>query len=256
MPRASNGSVELYYETAGAGEPVVFVEDIGYGAWLWGWQASAIAGPYETIVWDNRGTGRSDVVSGPYTVDDMAGDLEAILADHGVRSAHVVGAGMGGMIALQYALDFSRARSLTLMGTAAAGVEVDVRVQLGDPRESLEAVLSTGFVETHLDAVDRIAEWRRDEDASEPAADAQAAAVEAFDVRDRLFEITVPVLVMHGTADSVAPPEVGQRLANDLPRGRLEQFEDGSHLFFIEQARLATDVLVGFIEGLDDEKVS
>lgn len=36
MPRATNRGVSLYYETAGDGDPVAFVADAGYGAWLWG----------------------------------------------------------------------------------------------------------------------------------------------------------------------------------------------------------------------------
>ncbi len=76
-------------------------------------------------MWDLRGTGRSDAPAGPYDVGTLAADLEAVLADHGVGSAHLVGAGPGGMVALQYAHQYSRARSLTLYCTAGSGDAID-----------------------------------------------------------------------------------------------------------------------------------
>ncbi len=82
MPTAHNRDVALYYEADGDGPTVVFINDVGYGAWLWGWHYDAVAGPYETVVWDLRGTGRSDAPAGPYDVATLAADLEAVLADH------------------------------------------------------------------------------------------------------------------------------------------------------------------------------
>lgn len=255
MPTATNDGVELYYETAGAGggvspastDPVVFVPDLGCGAWLWGWQAPALAGPREVITWDLRGTGRSSE-AGEYSITAMAGDLDAVLADHGVRSASVVGAGMGGMVALAYALEYSRAGRLVLLGTAADGDALDAAAFLAGP-DDLSALTSAGFREAYPDAVDRIAGWRRREDAPETVRRAHARAVEAFDVSDRLHEITAPALVAHGEADAVVPPEAGRDLAAGLPRGRFEGFTEGSHLFFVEQARLVSDALAGFLDG-------
>ncbi|MDY6818389.1 MAG: alpha/beta hydrolase [Halobacteriales archaeon] len=255
MPTATNQGVTLYYESDGDGngEPVVFIEDVGYGAWLWGWQAPTLSSRYgyRTIVWDNRGTGRSDAPEGPYTIETMAADLEAVLSTVGVRSAHLVGAGMGGMIALAYAHEYGRADSLTVLGTAASGEDVAVRAQLGDPRESLEAVTSEEFRAGHPEAIDRIVSWRRADDASPAATEAQATAVENFDITDHLYEITEPAIVLHGTADAVVPLDAGRRLAEGLPRGTIETFENGSHFVFIEQARLVTDAIADFLGSVE-----
>ncbi|RBI63270.1 alpha/beta hydrolase [halophilic archaeon] len=272
MPTAHNGDVELYYETEGPSdrETVAFVEDAGYGAWQWGWQHAAVAGPFESLVWDNRGTGRSDAppsaprradsgseAPGPYDVETMAADLEAVLSAHGARKAHVVGAGLGGMVALQYALDHSRARTLTLLGTSPGGprarpTPTDVREQLlvseksrDELRESLRPAMSEAFFAADPEEV---VEWRLAEDAGPAAQRAQFAAMDAFDASDRLYEITVPALVLHGTADRVVPVENGRSLAEDLPRGELREFEDGSHLFFLERSKDVNDELLGFLD--------
>jgi pimeloyl-ACP methyl ester carboxylesterase len=250
VPTASNDDVDLYYETAGSGDPVVFVPDLGCGAWLWGWQAPALAGPRETITWDLRGCGRSGGEAADSIVT-MARDLEAVLADHGVSRATVVGAGMGGLVALRYALEYSRAGRLALLGTTANGGQVDAGSFFGAP-DDLDALTTADFREAYPGAVEDIAAWREAEDASEAGKRAHAEAVADSDLSGRLHEITEPALVLHGEADAVVPVETGETLAEGLPRGSFERFAEGSHFFFVEQARLVSDVLAGFLEAEDD----
>ena len=247
MPTATNGSVDLYYETAGSGDPVVFVPDLGCGAWLWAWQVPALAGPYETITWDPRGTGRSSTAD-TYSIPALVSDLEAVLAGHGVRTAAVVGAGMGGMVALAAALESSRVDRLALLGTPAAGASFDSDAFLG-PLDDVSALASAGFRAAYPEEVERIVDWREHEDAPADVRADLAEGVAAFDVSDRLYEITAPALVVHGQADAVVSPDAGRDLADGLPRGRFEGFAEGSHFVFIEQARLVSDSLAGFLDA-------
>jgi len=54
-------------------------------------------------------------------------------------------------------------------------------------------------------------------------------ALRGFDVRRRLKEITVPVIVLHGTRDSVLPPSLGQELEDGLPKAELRLVKDAGH---------------------------
>ena len=266
MPVARNDGVSLYYETAADGASadadtgtgtVAFVGDAGFGAWQWGWQYAALAGPYRTLVADLRGAGRSDAPPGPYSVADLAADLDAVLADASVRKAHVVGAGLGGMVALQAAREGSRVRSLSLLGTAASGEAVDPRTLYADPadesalRESLSAALSEEFLDARPDEADRIVRWRAEDDAAPDAFEAQAAAVEGFDRSDSLYEVTTPALVVHGTADAAWPAEAGRELADGLPRGEFFGVADAGHLVHAEASGTVNDRLLGFLESLE-----
>lgn len=261
MPYADNDGVAVYYEVAESddsdAETVVLLADAGYGAWLWSWQYPALAGPYDVVVPNARGTGESDD-PGSYAVAAQAADLDAVLADAGVRKAHLVGAGMGGMVALQYALDFSRARTLTLLSTSpggprATGVREDARERLvvgnDDPdalRASLEPVASGELLETD-DLVERIVKWRFAEDAPLDTQRGHFDAMAAFDISDRLYEITTPALVLHGSDDRVIPAADGRLLADGLPKGEFREFP-GEHLFFVERSKDVNDALVGFLE--------
>lgn len=253
MPTASNDGVALHYESDGTGETVAFVNDVGAGAWLWSWQHGVVAGPSERLVWDLRGTGRSDGPPGPYSVSTMADDLEAVLADAGVASVHLVGAGLGGMIALAYADRYDRARSLTLFGTAASGDAVtdrlaDLRAPLDDP-DALARSLQTAFacdLSDHPHIRREMVQWRQADDAEPAAWDAQAAAMRSFEAPP-LYEITLPTLVMHGVDDEVVPASAGQSLAEELPRGEYQPVE-GGHWAFIEESAAVSDALVGWLD--------
>jgi len=267
MPTVSNGSVSLYYEADGGGRrstsngsrtddggTVVCLGDVGYGAWQWGWQHAGLTGPFETLVTDLRGAGRSDAPPGPYAVDDLVADVQAVLDDHGERRVHVVGAGLGGMVALELARISTRPRSLALLGTAPVGADLTLDPLFGAPGDpdalesSLAAALSRDFLDANPDVVERIVEWRASEDATREAWDAQAAAVAAFDITDRLYEVDVPALVLHGRDDAVWPVEYGRRLAENLPRGEFVPL-DGGHLIGIERSRAVNDRLFGHIES-------
>jgi len=264
MAYATNDGVRIYYEEAGPAdaETVVFVEGLAYGTWMWNWQREPLTGEYHTVVLDNRGTGDSDTPEGPYTVEEMTGDVEAVLDDAGVEAAHVVGASLGGMIAQEYALSYDRARSLSLFcttpgGEAAVPIPEETQARmLNVPEEygpaetiryKMEPAFTGEFWEANPEVVDRIVEWRLDTDPSGEAYEWQSAAAVAFDASDRLAEIDVPTLVVHSTEDRVLPVENAHLLAEGIEGATLETIEGGSHLFFVEDDELVTDQLRGFL---------
>ena len=257
MPTVSTDGADIYYETEGTGETVAFVGDAGYGAWQWGWQHAAVAGPYRSLVTDLRGVGRSDGGAGVDGVDTLASDLTAVLADTGVDAAHVVGAGLGGMVALRAARSTSRVESLVLIGTAASGDGLALGPLWADSEDpdaverSVAAGTSDSFVEAHPDAVERMVRWRAAEDAPRPVFEAHAAAVASFDIADRLYEITQPALVVHGGDDAVWPPSRGAALAEGLPRGEFREVADAGHLVHVEASRRVNDDLLGFLAEVD-----
>lgn len=269
MQTADHDGVAIAYEERGLdpaeAETVVLCEGLGYGRWMWNWQADALAESYHVVLWDNRGTGESDVPEGPYTIDQLAGDLEAVLDDADVEEAHVVGASMGGMVAQRYAIAEDRARSLALLCTSPGGPDAVPTPEstlarmfsVPDDADEREAIrykmapaVSDGFIEENPELVERIVDWRLDSDAPPSARESQAAAVQAFDASDELDGVDVPTLVSHGTDDQVLPVENGELLAEAISGADAEFVEGGSHLFFIEESGRVNDLLVEFLDDV------
>jgi 3-oxoadipate enol-lactonase len=263
VPTTTADGVSLYYEAEGDGETVVFVGEAGLGAWQWAWWYNELTGPYKTVIWDLPGTGNSDVRPGSDDVDALASSLEAVLAAVDARRAHVVGAGLGGVVALRYAREYDRARTLGLFGTAPKGDAVDVgalemlhagdAIAAGDS-EAVRESLTVGFSEAFLaeeDVVEQLCTWRLAEDADPSGFAAQLDALRAFEAGP-LYELTVPTLVCHGLDDPVVDHEVGRRLADELPRGTFESVE-GRHLCHLEHATAVADRFDAFMDEHTDD---
>jgi pimeloyl-ACP methyl ester carboxylesterase len=106
VKRCGVGDIELEYEVAGVGEPVVFIPASlladGFQPLL---AEPPLAGHYRLIRYHRRSIAGGTPAQEPVSVADQAGDAAALLAHLGVKRAHVVGHSYGGLIALQLALD-------------------------------------------------------------------------------------------------------------------------------------------------------
>src|SRR5690348_4093944 len=119
MPFVDSKGVQLYYEEAGAGVPIVFVHEFAGDLRSWEPQLRYFSRRYRCIAFNARGYLPSDVpervsaYSQAIAADDIASVVRALKA----RKAHVIGCSMGGYAALHFGLRYpSLARSLTVIG--------------------------------------------------------------------------------------------------------------------------------------------
>ncbi|MGY2063101.1 alpha/beta fold hydrolase, partial [Nocardia gipuzkoensis] len=171
-----------------------------------------------------------DFTTAPYTLSDMAADTVGLLDALGYSSAHLVGASQGGMIAQTVAIEYpDRVRSLTSMMSTTGKPEVgrtdtaafesqgappEDRAGYVDWRVRIMRVLGSPGFPFDAEAAAEVAgrAWDRDHDGS--AMLRQAVAVLASgDRTDRLRELSVPTLVMHGTDDRVCDISGGRATA-------------------------------------------
>ncbi|HVF40381.1 MAG TPA: alpha/beta hydrolase, partial [Gemmatimonadaceae bacterium] len=105
MPTQRVRDIDVHYEIAGQGEPVLLIHGLGSRSEDWEEQVPAMAEHFRVITYDVRGHGRSSKPAGPYSVAESAADAAALLEALHVGPVHVVGLSMGGMIAFQLMAD-------------------------------------------------------------------------------------------------------------------------------------------------------
>lgn len=254
MPTLTINDTPLYYETAGKSDalPLLIITGITDYTAKAAWQMAGLANDFYVISFDNRGAGRSAPIPEGYTTADMADDAAAVLSALGIASAHVFGFSMGGMIALNLALNHpDRVRRLILGCTSAGGAywaRPEARVlhslinqaDSGDPRQDYYdgnwISLSDGFAAERPDVVEQLADISVANPQTPAGRAGQLQAILSHDVAGRLAEIHHPALVLHGDADRLIPPENGRLLAQSLPNAELILYPGAGHLFFVERA--------------------
>lgn len=262
------GDVRLAYALYGDGAPLLLIEGLGYGSWMWFKQVPAFADRYRVVVFDNRGVGDSDKPDEPCSTAQMADEAAGLLDRLGLGSAHILGVSLGGMIAQELALrrpDLVRGLILactTLGGQAAVPMSpVTMQALLSlrhdlPPDEALlqamETAVSGAYFEQARDELRRIVAWRLERPTPRHAWLRQWGAGAAHDTARRAEGIRAPTLVLAGDEDRIVPIENARLLAARVPGAHLEVFPGGGHLFFIEQADRFNQAVLRFLAQVTD----
>src|SRR3954462_9632896 len=235
----------LHWRAEGSGEPLLMIMGLSGSSKAWYRLLPHTAKQAECIVFDNRGTGDSDAVTGPQSMRDMVADALAVLDAAGHESAHVMGVSMGGMVAQHLALDHrERVRSLILGCTTPGGrrgappwrllTATALRPIVGATRTFPLVTPSLYARRTREERPERVREDLRIRlsDATDVRTTlAQMAAIAGHDTRSRLRELAgLDVTVLHGAEDALVPPEAGRALAAAIPGARLVMIPACGHM--------------------------
>jgi pimeloyl-ACP methyl ester carboxylesterase/acyl dehydratase len=262
MPFQRVNNVQIYYEEYGTGYPVLLIQGLGYPSGMWFLQTPELARRYRTIVFDNRGVGRSGKPDEEYTVALMANDAAELLRVLGIGKAHVVGVSLGGYIAQDLALNRPHlVDHLVLIATSSGGPHyLELTKAVWDKVASLaglppEEVIRRGmalatteaFYRKRGELIDRSVSIRLENPQPPYAFSRQFAAASRFDSTDRAPLITQPTLILGGAQDQVMPLALIQELARKIPSARLVVFPDAAHLVFLEKAPDVNQAILAFL---------
>jgi pimeloyl-ACP methyl ester carboxylesterase len=258
MPVLDHGGVRIVWESTGSGPPLLLLHGLGGGLVDWEPQIAPFAARYRVIRLDVRGHGASDKRRGRYRVEDFTGDAIAVLRAAGAGPAHVVGLSMGGMIALQMALDAPElVRSLVLANTGPEVRAENLKERIAIwQRRLLTRILSMEQFATALS--ERLfpepgqegmrAEFRRRWAANDPAAYRESYhALLRWSVASRLEQINQPTLVIHSEFDYTSL-ERKQRWATRIPNARTITIAGARHAVSMDKASAFNRVILEFLE--------
>ena len=267
----ANG-IDLCYEIFGDtdAEPMLLIMGLGAQMVLWddGFCRQLAARGFRVIRFDNRDIGKSSKLHGgkrltplellklrflkipvaaPYKIRDMAEDTIGLMDALGIKSAHLVGASMGGMIAQETAISFpERVRSLTSIMSTTGNPRVPppsraALALLMQPEPTTKEEFLARFQKTWKvlrvgsfpedEILDRSRGERIYERGPSPAGRArQLRAILASGSRkERLRAVKAPTLVIHGTVDPLVHPMGGKDTAASIPGAKLMMVEGMGH---------------------------
>jgi len=255
----ANG-VEIYYEIAGAGPYLVLIEGLGVATWIWEKQVPALSKRFTTIVYDNRGVGKSEKPAGPYSISMMADDLAALLDSLKIPRANVLGISMGGFIGQDFARRYpQKVDRMILAATSAGGPDhIPMAPEVlalmfatdGAPRDLTRRKLALAYSDSFMQKsreVEHLIDLRLADPQPPHAYLAQAMAGAAFNLADKVQQIQAPCLIIAATGDRLVPVANAHNLAKKIPRSQLKIYNGYGHQFFVENASEFNRDVIAFL---------
>ena len=216
MPTLLVNDIHLYYEVHGEGEPLLLIGGLSNDVTDYARILPLLARGSKVVAFDNRGAGRSDKPDTPYTVEAMAEDTAGLLRALNLTCVDVLGVSMGGRIAAALTLAHPEVtRRLILVST----------IMRPRPHTAWTARLLLFLVE-------RVPKMRGSREYPQPryAFRHQREASQSYDCSQRLGEIRVPTLILHGRKDKLAPSELVEEMHAGIKGSRKITFA-GGHIF-------------------------
>ena len=273
----TSDGVKLYYEEAGAGDPIVFVHEFGGHHLSWETQMRYFSRRYRCFTYQARGWPPSDVPDkvGSYSQARAADDIADVMKGVGITKAHIVGLSMGATAALEFAIRHpGKGFSITAAGTGSGAT----RDSAEKKRFSAEAIGVAELIETkgmqalgerYLQAPSRqqlkikdprgFAEFVRQfvDGASKGRAltmrGVQSQRAPMFEREAELRAITDPVLIVCGDEDD-ATLEVSLFMKRTIPRAGLMVFPRTGHGINLEEPAGFNAVVQDFIHAVEHNK--
>ena len=265
MPFAKVNDLDVYFERAGSGPPLLFISGSGADLRI---KPNQMDGPlpkhFDVLSYDQRGLGQTSKPDRPYTMADYADDAARLMDFIGWKSARVIGVSFGGMVAQEFVLRHpAKVERLALTCTSPGGAggasypfhtiehmgreeRARFMIPISDTRR--DAAWQKAYPEMYEQFVAMAAS---DPFEQEPLRAMgylrQLEARSHHDTYERLGEITCPVMIAAGRYDGIALPATQEKMAARIKGAQLKFF-DGGHLFMI-QDRNALPALIDFLTG-------
>jgi 3-oxoadipate enol-lactonase len=259
MSFTRTAAADIYWKLEGRADrpPLVMLNSIGCDMDLWDEVLPALRRRHLLLRIDTRGHGASGAPGGDYRLQDLAQDVLAVMDEAGLGRAALAGVSLGGMIAMQAALDHpDRVSALALVCTSAtmdreAWRQRGERVRAEGMAGVVDLAMSRFLSESFVEARPEVAATVRRGLLAMPAAGYAgcAAAIRDMQLLDRLGALAARTLVVTGTLDASTPLEPhGAALLRAIVGARHVALQ-AAHLAPLEAPGPLADALIDFLDA-------
>lgn len=254
METINVNDIRLAYERRGHGTPMVLLHGYPLDHHLWDKVTPLLEDTFDLILPDLRGFGGSSTVDSFYAMEDIAADIAALLDHLKIPKAAIVGHSMGGYVALAFARLYPE-RVLGL-GLVSSQVHADAPDRKEGRYKSAAEVADKGIasvVETmtpKFTSNPPLQEFARESmERQQPAAyiGALKAMAERVDSTPLLSTLHIPVVLIHGDADSLIPVDRAREVKAALPNAYLVEISGAGHMPMMENAEKTAEALKNLV---------
>lgn len=256
----------LYFEEHGppGAPPVILSAGLGGSGAYWQPNLAALAASHRVILYDQRGTGRSDRrLPANHSIDHMAGDVVRLVEGLGLGRVHFVGHALGGAIGLVLAAEAPEVlRSLAVVNgwtridphtSRCFELRLDL-LRRGGARAYLRAqplfLYPATWISGHLPEIDAELEGQIEAFQGEDNLESRIAALRAFQLDDeRLGAILVPILALAAKDDLLVPWTATRDLADRVPSASTRWMEWGGHACNVTDPESFNSILLAWLAG-------
>ena len=257
----TGGTVELSHRIEGPEDAPVLVlaNSLGTTPEVWDAQAPALRERFRLVRYDHRGHGASPVPPGPYAMDDLGGDVLALMDRLGVDRFFFCGLSIGGMVGMWLGSEApERVEGLVLCCTAArfdppsAWDERAKAVRVGGVGAVADAVLERWFTPAFREERPEVLRWAAGmlRNSSPEGYAGCCEAIRDADLRPRLGDISAPTLVIAGSDDPAAPVEKAEIIRDVIHDARLAVIQRAAHIANVERPDEVTGGILDHLEPL------
>jgi 3-oxoadipate enol-lactonase len=212
MPKIIVNDINIFYQIKGQGEPIVLILGLAATVAENQWLIDSLSKKYRVLSFDNRGAGLTDKPDIPYTIEMMANDTACLMKEVNFNNANIIGISLGGRIALELVLQHQEMiRKLILVSTSA---------KVAHTWQRNLAINIMRKLPLFRDNQPRYAFVR------------QMKASSSYDATDRLPEIHISTLILHGKRDRSVHYSLAKEIHTGITGSKMITFKEG-HLFFM-----------------------
>jgi 3-oxoadipate enol-lactonase len=261
MPIIKVNDVDLYYETYGQGEPLVFIAGFTSDHSLWEAVLNAYTAKYQVIIFDNRGAGQSsDKPDYPYTAQVMADDTIGLIKALDFQRVHIVGHSFGSCVAQTLAVKYPDfVKSIVLVNTLLKGqprlqlfaeTHLELTKAAMTPSTITKITSMLCFSNEYLARANRIEQLIKIglTPITAQGMQHQLDGLLAFDSRHWSANIKKPCLIICADEDLIAGTQDSQLLQKSIAEAEYFCFKNVGHVPMVEQPELFNKVVLQFLE--------
>lgn len=260
MPYAKLKDIQLYYELHGPenADVIVLSNGVLMSTASWALQTAVLSKYFQILLYDCRGMWKSDHPKGPYSMEQHADDLAALMEFLKIKKAHIAGISYGSEVSMVFALKYPQKTSTLIIADGVSEIQPLLSAycetwvsaaKLKNPKLLLEVTKPLNFSQSYLiknrELIDTL-------EAKYEQIDFESflrlmQSFNQLNITEKLSQISKPTLVIVGEEDKLKGRNYADLIASRIAHAEFISIPGAGHAVSLEKSAEFNSILLGFV---------